>query len=410
MTSKSPGLVANIRALPRAVWILCIGTFINRFGGFVAVFLVLFLTRDGYSPALAGLAVAAFGLGSIGGSALGGYLADRIGRSETIVLSMLTTAAATIALLLVRGLPAVLLMSGVVGLTQQVVRAPTTALMADLVPPQGRVAAMGVMRFFINAGFALGPAAAGFLADRSFPLLFGLDAATSVIFAVIALLLLPRGAPRLERREVRAEGTRTILADRGFLLFLAATLAASMVYLQATTTFPLWVTRSGYSNAVYGYLVGLNGGIIMLLELLLISVTQRLPARPVIAGGFLLVGVGFALTLGAHTLPLLAITVLVWTLGEMTAFPMSTAYVADVAPVHLRGRYQGAWGLMWSLGLMLGPGLGGWLFDANPNLLWILCGVAGAIAAVLVLLGPNARVSAPNAALTTEAPATSPPA
>jgi MFS family permease len=400
MTAKPPGLRANIRALPRPVWVLCAGTFINRFGGFVAVFLVLYLTSEGFSAAQAGLAVATFGLGSLGGSALGGYLADRVGRRETIAISMLTTAAATITLALVRGLPELVAVAGAVGLTQQMVRAPTTAMIADLVAPAGRVAAMGVLRFFINAGFALGPAAAGFLADRSFLLLFVLDAASSVAFAAIALVALPGGAPRLARREHRAEGTRAILADRGFLLFLAATLAGSAVYLQASTTFPLWVVQNGFSNSVYGYLIGVNGLVIILLELFLISVTQRLPARPVVAGGFLLIGVGFALTAGAHTLPLLAVTVLVWTLGEMTAFPMSGAYVADVAPVHLRGRYQGAWGLTWSLGLMLGPGLGGWLFAVNPNLLWLLCGVAGAVAAGLVLLGrpATAEVSEATAA------------
>jgi MFS family permease len=389
--SSRTSLRSEIRALPRPVWILFAGTFINRFGGFVAVFLVLYLTSQGYSPAQAGLAVAAFGLGSLAGSTLGGYLADRVGRRETIAISMLTTAAATLALALVRGLPELLGLAGGVGLTQQMVRAPSTALIADLVPPQARVAAMGVMRFFINAGFALGPAAAGFLADRSFLLLFGLDAATSVIFAVIALAALPGGAPRLDRPERRAEGTRSILADRGFLLFLLATLAASAVYLQASTTFPLWVTRNGYSNATYGYLIALNGFVITLVELFLISVTRRLPARPVIAGGFLLIGVGFALTSGAHTLPVLAATVLIWTLGEMTAFPMSSAYVANLAPVHLRGRYQGAWGLTWSLGLMVGPGVGGWLFTVNANLLWLLCGVAGLLAAALVLVSPRSK-------------------
>jgi len=78
-------------------------------------------------------------------------------------------------------------------------------------------------------------------------------------------------------------------------------------------------------------------------------------------------------------------SVIVWTLGEITSAPMSSAYVADLAPEHFRGRYMGLFGFTWSLGLMLGPALGALLYAARPTLLWILCGVLGALAGALVL-------------------------
>ena len=117
-----------------------------------------------------------------------------------------------------------------------------------------------------------------------------------------ALVSLPGGAPRSAEPERRGEATRAILADRGFLVFMLACLMASAVYLQANATFPLWVKANGYSNAVYGGLISVNGVVIILAELLLISFTQKFEARRVIAAGFLLVGVGFALTAVAHTI------------------------------------------------------------------------------------------------------------
>jgi dipeptide/tripeptide permease len=39
--------------------------------------------------------------------------------------------------------------------------------------------------------------------------------------------------------------------------------------------------------------------------------------------------------------------VLIWTLGEIIYAPVASACVADIAPKHLRGRYQGAWVLTW---------------------------------------------------------------
>ena len=59
------GLWATLRGLPRPVWVLTARTFVNRFGSFVLVFLVLYVKHLGYSTAAAGLAASAYGVGSI---------------------------------------------------------------------------------------------------------------------------------------------------------------------------------------------------------------------------------------------------------------------------------------------------------------------------------------------------------
>src|SRR5438552_483924 len=78
----------NVRELPRAAWLLVAGSFVNRFASFAVVFLVLYLTRRGISPARAGLAVAVWGVGAVLASLIGGHLADRVGRRHTVVLSV----------------------------------------------------------------------------------------------------------------------------------------------------------------------------------------------------------------------------------------------------------------------------------------------------------------------------------
>jgi dipeptide/tripeptide permease len=49
----------------------------------------------------------------------------------------------------------------------------------------------------------------------------------------------------------------------------------------------------------------------------------------------------------------LAATVLVWSTGEIVSQPLAAAYVADIAPAHLTGRYQGAFAFTSGLGLPL---------------------------------------------------------
>jgi len=74
MNPTHPTLRASLRALPRPAWILFFGTFLNKFGTFVLPYLAIILTRHGYSPSDAGLAIGAYGVGTLLASALGGHL------------------------------------------------------------------------------------------------------------------------------------------------------------------------------------------------------------------------------------------------------------------------------------------------------------------------------------------------
>src|SRR5687767_13948885 len=188
-----PSLLTSLRSLPGPTWVLFGGTFVNRFGTFVMPFLAIYLTRQGYSATQAGFAMSMYGAGHIVASMLGGHLADRIGRRHTIALSMLGSAATMMALSQARSFPAIVVCAFFVGLAGELYRPAASALLGDLVTPEQRVAAFGMYRFAINLGFALGPATAGFLADRSFFGLFAVDAATSLAYGVVALFALPHG-------------------------------------------------------------------------------------------------------------------------------------------------------------------------------------------------------------------------
>ena len=100
MSARAPGhsLRENVRAMPPAAWVLFAGTFVNRLGTFVFPFMILYLTGLGYSAGQAGVAIALYGLGGFASQLLGGWLTDRIGRRNTIGLSMLTASGLTLAL------------------------------------------------------------------------------------------------------------------------------------------------------------------------------------------------------------------------------------------------------------------------------------------------------------------------
>ena len=150
------------------------------------------------------------------------------------------------------------------------------------------------------------------------------------------------------------------------------------------STFGLFITGLGFSAATYGVVISLNGALIVLCELPLTTFTRRFPPRKVMALGYALIGGGFALNYFAHSVPALAACMAVFTLGEMLALPMASAYVADLAPPHMRGRYMGVNGMTWALALTVGPAVGMKLFALHPVAYWVACAMLGGLAAVII--------------------------
>jgi MFS family permease len=385
---------AQLRELPRPAWFLFFGTFLNKFGAFVIPFLAIYLRRQGFSDGDAAMALAAYGIGHLLASWIGGYLTDRIGRRKTIALSMFSAAIAMLLLARAETLVEITALIWLTGLTAELYRPASSALLADLVPSHQRVTAFAAYRWALNAGWAFGPATAGFLAQHSFTWLFIGDAITSALFGIVAWFTLPHGLRGTAQSARWSEALRAMRRDRQFHMLVLAQLAIALVFLQMSSTFGLQVTAHGHSTAAYGALISLNGVLIVLLELPLTGWTRRLPVRRTIAFGYVLIGVGFALSGVAQSIPALVLVVITFTIGEMIAMPIASAYIADTVPAEMRGRYMGAFGFMWAVGLTVGPAAGLHLQAREPLLLWGACGVLGVVAAGLILLSRPRVVAA----------------
>src|SRR2546423_6562175 len=152
------GLRADMRALPRPVWFLLAGSFVNRFGSFVLPFLALYLTHRGYSVAQAGLALSAYGIGSASAAAAGGVLADHLGRRGTIALSMYSSSVVMLALSQAGTLAEIVPLTALAGLAAESYRPASSALLADLVPHGRRGTPFAPYRLPVNGGLPAAPA------------------------------------------------------------------------------------------------------------------------------------------------------------------------------------------------------------------------------------------------------------
>ena len=369
--------------LPRLFWIMFAGTFINRVGSFVVPLFAIYLTQQrGYSPTRAGVVCSLWGFGSLCSGFLGGYLADRIGRRKTLLLGFAWGATAMSIVPLAESPLALALAAFHLGLAGDLYRPAFQAQVADVCTPAQRPRAYGLLYWAVNLGFAVALAVGGLLSRHGFQRLFVADAATTAVFGLIVFFVVPETAP------ARIASTRSrlsdVLSDRTLLRLALTQALLGFVFVQSQVALPISLLARGIGPEVYGLVMAENGVLIVLLQPLWLRVVARYRRTRILALGALLTGTGFALNGPALGIAGAAFSVVLWTLGEIAASPVSPALVADLAPPHLRGRYQGVWQMSFGLTALIGPAGGMMLLErGGPMLLWVTCLGLGVAAALL---------------------------
>lgn len=387
-------MIADLRLLPRPFYLLMAGSFINRFGHFVIPFLAIYLRQLGFTPAVTGYTLGAYGAGGFCASILGGYLTDRIGRKPTLLISCFGAAVAMILLALANSIPSFIAGAFLTGLMTNLYYPASSSLTADLIGKELRVRAFAVQRLVINLATACGLMTAGLVAASSFFWLFVADAATTVILGLIILFGLKKGIGRKASANAGWGAALPVIAkDRPFLRSVGASFLVAAVFWQTGSTLGLQVTgESGLDAKAYGFLLGLNGMMIVFFELPLTNWTRRYDPQKLMALGYSLLGGGLALLALGSGLGMLVLAIVVLTIGEMISSPVASTYVANLAPEEMRGRYMGVNGFSWNIAAGVGPMTGLWLFGFSSELLWVFCGVAGLAAAWLILIRAKTAV------------------
>jgi MFS family permease len=184
-----------------------------------------------------------------------------------------------------------------------------------------------------------------------------------------------------------------VLSDGLLLTLTAATFIVAVVYLQSFVTLPLAVTADGLGPGAYGLIYAVNPIVVILAQVLVLRVIDRLPAVPTLAASSVVMGIGFGLTMFASSVPFYMVTVVVWTLGEIGTNAVGPALVADIAPAALRGRYNGVIGMSFGAAALVGPLVGTAVFESRGEpALWAGCLLVSVVAAALVLaMGPAVK-------------------
>lgn len=333
--------------------------------------------------------------GTVGGY-VGGHLSDRVGRRPLILLGI--GAQAVVVLGYVAAGERVLLGLGVIVLSwgaASIGWGVSQAFVADLVSPKDREAGYAAIRVAQNLGVTLGPPVGGLLlAGDSWTRLFCAVSALLAISFFVAWRLLPARGEFSPDTEPGVSSLRVIRNDRVFLLFVVSGALAYLVYVGYEVALPISaVSTYDISTTAWGFLFMINPAAVTLFQLRLTRRAERFPVVPKLVVAMLLMGFPFLILSVDHSVPVFALVIAIFVVGEMLWIPTSQAIVAGLAPDRLRGAYMGAFGVTSAVGFALGPFAALQLRDAaGDTAMWsffacvsVVAAATGAVAARVAL-------------------------
>lgn len=350
------------------------------------------VARYGFSATFAGLVLGLFGGGMALGSLIGGVLADRWGRRSTLLLSNLLLAAGAVALGLTMSPLFIAVLAAIFGLCNGLGRPAFGALMVDVLGPKARLRGMNLNYWAINIGFSVAAILAGVLAPAPHMTVFVLNAAAQLVTGAIIWILVPETQPVIHMDSAPKAGSiREVFRDRVFMTFVSLN-AGLWLIIEACKLIPIAMHQRGLDPSDYGTVIAVNGVMIVVFQLFVPRLVAKRKRTNVLMLAALLVAVGMGSVAIAGTVPLLMLTVMVWTAGEMLNAPVNGAFVADLSQPEMRGRYQGVASLSYTFASFVAPVLGGMLLDyAPPATLWLVLAAFGVLVAIGQWLSGPAR-------------------
>ncbi len=409
----------GLAGLPGRLWVLFAASLVNRAGTMVLPFLVLYLTRArGFSASAAGTMLGLYGIAAIAASPISGRLADRLGPLPVMVAGLVGAGLVLLVYPFAHGVAAVALATLAFAVGNEMYRPASLTAIGSWLPPEQLRMGFVLSRLAVNLGMSVGPAVGGLLAARSFSALFVADALTSLASAGLLLAAIPRlrragpltlarpagrilqpaaveppeeveaadlsGAASTVRGGAAGPTEPGVLADRPFLLFLAAVTLVLVVFFQHLSAMPLFMVQAlRLSPAVYGLMFTLSTLQIVFFEVPLTGALADWPLHRSLVVGALLCAAGFGGMGLARGVLGVAAAVATFTGGEMILFPSSSAYASQRAPEARRGAYMGAYSMAAAVAFAVGPWLGTAVFARwGPGVLWASCFAVG-LAALL---------------------------
>lgn len=374
--------------LSQSAWMLALIMFINRTGTMVVPFLSIYLTAHlGFDLKDAGIILSLFGLGSICGTFIGGYLSDKVGHFWVQSISLFGSG---VLFILVGQLTDFYELSFgifILAVVAESLRPANASSVSFYAKPENITRAFALNRMALNLGFSLGPAIGGALAAISYKFLFMADAFSCIIAGVVFFLYFrnKKGHQSDKNRPSIAGKRKSPYSDGLFVLFAVCCSLFAIVFFQLFTTLPLYYREVYHlSEGNIGLLLAMNGLVVFIFEMIFIYlVGQKASLRKMIVSGVLLNGFSFLLLNWFDAPIILYVSILLMSFAEILAMPFMATLTVQRSGENNRGGYMALYTMAYAVAHVLAPFLGTRIIaNFGYDVLWWASGLVSVIAGI----------------------------
>ncbi|MES2776485.1 MAG: MFS transporter [Bacteroidota bacterium] len=373
---------SSFSGLSRETWLLSTVMLINRSGTmavpFMGLYVVHYLHRP---PSDAGVIISLFGVGSILGAIAGGKLTDMIGFRPVQIFSSIIGGLLFLLFSTITHFQTLCILTVLISFVTEAFRPANFTAIAAYAAPGLQTRSYSLNRLAINIGWSVGSTLGGIISSFNYQLLFIVDGTVSILAGLFILWLLPSAKSFSKKVAEKAKDlvVRMPWQDSFFIKFiLLNTIFTTCFFLMFRVVQLFWKDVWHMGESRIGLILGLNGLIVAILEMVMINRIQhkRSPVYFIIIG-VLFTAASYAILLIPGWVPgvLAIVAVIVITFGEMFALPFINTVVMSRTNEYNRGQYAAGNTLSWSVAQMVGPAAGFYIAQKmGYNFLWItLC-------------------------------------
>lgn len=353
--------------MPKRVWFLIIGAFLNTIGNSFLWPLNSIYIHDylGKSLTIAGIVLMINSLAGVLGNVVGGYLFDRFGGYKTIVGAVIGNLLTLICLVFWHDWPSYVIFLTILGFTGGVVF-PSLYAIAGGVWPEGGRKAFNAIFLANNVGVAVGPALAGLVADVSFEYVFIANLIAYLLFFFVAVFLFRRFNTKPQKKDGKTVDKKQSRPEMTAIMILCIALVGCwLAYSQWAATISAHTQTLDISLSQYSLLWTINGLLIVAFQPIVAPLVRRWEqkVKHQLVLGLSLMAVSFVVVAFAGDFKMFAAAMAILTLGEVFFAPIIPLIASQLAPKGSEGFYQGIVNGAATVGRMLGPLVGGIMVD-----------------------------------------------
>ncbi|MDP5274860.1 MFS transporter [Chengkuizengella axinellae] len=384
------------------IFILIFGSFlVGAANSAMIPFLSIFLSRNSnLSLSEIGIIVGISPFMGIFGGIIGGYLADRYGKKEIMLITLLVTIVSTIGLTLTTHFWVLIMINAICGFSRIAFNPVARSILTDLVKSEIRMKILSYDQTAFNSGYVLGMLLGSLLIELNSPApLYFTATMTGILFLLIFFCIQkPAGFARtfstLDVKEKLGLGQSfaLIYRDRVLLWITLGGILFNMAFFQLTTTFPIFMEYNWESNGIrlYSFLIIINTIMVIGLQIKLTKVLENRNPYILLTIASLFGALAYTI-FQIESIWIYVIAIIVLTFGELISFIGVQQSTLDLSSEQTKSTYFGFRSVT-SLGISLGPAFGMFLLDNySAAIMLIICSLVFLISAGCYMVAYQTR-------------------